>query len=136
MRTNVCLLFALWPQFSATNSTNSNTQPHTHAHSLSDLHTQSHNRIYSCFDPDHDDCVFVGELAVALEAINCTNAAKMMCEVFATLVDCSQVEEEVPEGDEGSLEYKQHELELKRQNSIKTLDYEKMVMSFSTLGLR
>ncbi|GMH84975.1 hypothetical protein TL16_g10084 [Triparma laevis f. inornata] len=104
--------------------------------SLSDLHTQSHNRIYSCFDPDHDDCVFIGELAVALEAINCTNAAKMMCEVFATLVDCSQVEEEVPEGDEGSLEYKQHELELKRQNSIKTLDYEKMVMSFSTLGLR
>ncbi|GMH57144.1 hypothetical protein TrST_g13314 [Triparma strigata] len=104
--------------------------------SLSDLHVQSHNRIYSCFDPDHDDCVFIGELAVAIEAISCTNSTKMMCDVFQTLVYCSQFEEEVPEEEQGSLKSKEHEQELKRQSTMRTLDYEKMVLSFITLCLK
>ena len=82
--------------------------------SLNDHHTQSHNRIYSCFDPDHDDCVFIGELAVALEAISTSNAVKMMCDLFDILVECSRIEEDVPEGEDGSLEHKQHEAELHR----------------------
>ena len=61
-----------------------------------------------------------------MEAISNSNAVKMMCDLFDILVECSRIEEDVSEGEDGTLEHRQHEEDLRRHAKKEQLDFEKV----------
>ena len=107
--------------------------------SLNDHNTQSHNRLYSCFDPDHDDQVFIGEIAVGLEAVGLSeggDAGKMMTHVFPLLVEAARSEEDLVEGQDGTVEGRKHALEMRLSANVEGIKFEKLVSAFLTVALR
>jgi len=106
--------------------------------SLNDHNQQAHNRLYSCFDPDHDDSVFIGEIAVGLEAIcfSGENAGATMAQIFPLLVEAARAEEYTGEGEDGSIEHRQHEAEMRANANFESIKFEKLVSAWLTLALR
>jgi len=107
--------------------------------SLADLNTNSHNRIFSCFDYANRDDVFIGEIAVALEFVSNThsNLLKIVCELFGTLVEANFREPE-PDTDMTSEEHRKSVVAMRKRSvsSGVTLGFEAIVQSFSTLCLQ
>lgn len=106
--------------------------------SLNEHNMQAHNRLYSCFDPDHDDQVFIGEIAVGLEAVGLVEggAGKMMTHVFPLLVEAARAEEEEEEDGGGSVESRKHALEMRLNANVERIKFEKLVSAFLTVALR
>jgi len=79
---------------------------------LGDLDSGSHNRLYSCFDYEKKDSVWIGEFAVGLDAISCpvdsdaNEKAFIMC-LFKTLIFVGRVAEDESEYDESDNEYEE-----------------------------
>ena len=90
--------------------------------SLGDHNLHSHNRLYSCFDPDHKDQVFIGNIAVALEAVGFNgDAKKMMQSIFPVLVEAARADgDDIIDDDD---------------NASNVISFEKIVTSFLTLSL-
>ena len=95
---------------------------------LGDLDGGSHNRLYSCFDYEKKDSVWIGEFAVGLDAIACPvdtdeNEKIFIKNMFKTLVDIGRIDEdsdsEDSDGDNQSEGNIHKELKIKNKRRLK-----------------